>query len=142
MRTAGIVGAKITVSDLSRTLDFYQRIVGMVPVRSRVMPEPDFAPDVAGTQAGLNFATAIGDTFLVVVRRRGESVDPAHAALTTVVIRVRDLRAVVEGARSEGARILTGYIENNGSLFAFVSDPDGYTLELFETDEWPPDEAG
>jgi catechol 2,3-dioxygenase-like lactoylglutathione lyase family enzyme len=143
-RTAAIVGAKIHVGDLDRARDFYVDVLGLRDVESS-------STSIPGVQAAVNYSGAIADAFLCLVQSADGPPDPKHAAKTTVIVRVVDVRAAIARAEATGVEtdpeaiiglaVEGKVIENNGMLFAFLLDVDGYVLEIFEAPVWPPVEG-
>jgi lactoylglutathione lyase len=112
------------VADLTRSLDFYLTLgfaeVGRVPLP--------------------------GDVTLVCLKLQDDAVttlelvdDPAARpieignGLSHIVVRADDLTGTV--ARLSEAGITCGPIERPGPMTSWLSDPDGYRIELVE---WPP----
>lgn len=134
----GIAGSKITVTDLRNSFEFYRDVIGFREVESRVMPKPDWTPDIVGTQVALNFSGAISDPFLCLVKQAKPAPAEDEAQKTVIVIRVPDVRSTVARAEAAGSPPTTDLIENSGMLFSFLQDPDGHTLEIYEATDWPP----
>lgn len=138
-RPSEVVTAKIAVADLDRSYDFYTRVIGMRDVASEIMPPPVFGdPDVASTQAPLNFSGVFTDPFICLLKVRGVALPPEHAGAICVSLRVTDLDALLERAAAAGFPLTRDVIRMGALSVAFLTDPDGYTVEIAESSVWPP----
>lgn len=138
MTTSEIIGAKVTVTDLPRSIEFYESVLGLVEVRSRIVPRPDLDLDAPATQIIMNFSGAVADTHLCLVRIRDVTIESENARRTTVILRVDDVDPVLERARTAGVPLERELVEAYGMRFAFLRDPDGHTIEIYDATEWPP----
>jgi catechol 2,3-dioxygenase-like lactoylglutathione lyase family enzyme len=119
-RVTGIGGIFITCSDPAATREWYHKHLGIVseawgavfPWREHDHPEKT------------------GSTVLGVFRRDTEYFAPSTLPFM-VNFRVRNLAAMLEALRAEGVEIL-GHTEDEQGKFAWVMDPDGIKIELWE----------
>jgi lactoylglutathione lyase len=116
----------IRVSDIERTLSFYgalgYRVVGAVP----------------GTELGdLTMIALPGDPFvaLELVHAAGRQI--AVEGISHLVIQVESLSVVAESLAVQGIDIdgPTVHDPETGFATAWITDPDGYRIELVQ---WPP----
>ncbi len=138
-RTSEFLLAKITVSDMSKSLDFYTKLVGL----KRACPcAPDPAPGAKAPpfrEIPLNFSGSLADPFLTLVTQEGIKPSPNTAKLTWVGVKVPDARAVAARLKAAGYAVVREPSEPMpGTVFAMMSDPDGYTLELIQAPNAPP----
>jgi predicted enzyme related to lactoylglutathione lyase len=132
------------VADLDKSLAFYRDVIGLQP---NAPPRP-FDGNVAIMKLG---NTPNAQSRFVALRVPGSAIgvelieykdiernparprfqDPGAANL---IVRVRDLDAVVERVRKSGAKILTvagtPATIGNGGRVMFIQDPDGFVVEL------------
>jgi lactoylglutathione lyase len=128
--------AKITVSDLDKSIDFYTRVVGLKEVDlAGVAPPRD--PAAAFEEVGLNYSGTRKDAQLVLVRRKGTTPRPESAELTWVAFKVPDVAAVIQRIRAEGLEIRSDAAAYGGITFGIARDPDGYVVELIQAPSFP-----
>ncbi len=121
--------AKIAVSDMVRSYRFYTEVVGLKLASPLLKPPAPGDPEKDFVEYPLNFTGSLTDPFLVVIKRRGEAPSPESARLTTVGIKVPDVRAAMARAQAAGSRVLRE--PSPGAMsFGMVTDPDGYTVEF------------
>jgi len=127
-RTA-IASARLRVSDLSRSLDFYQDVIGLRPV---------------GGEAGLAAlsATGTGPALLVLVEERGAVAPaPRSTGLYHVAMRVPTRRALASSVAQVMLRWrLDGLADHGVSEAAYLADPDGNGIEIYTDrppETWP-----
>jgi len=117
----------LVVSDVKRSRDFYQSVLGAELFR-----------EYGGTSAVLRFL----GTWLLLVTGGGPTADkpdvrfvpPADAQSVSheMTIRVPDCRAAYDVLRSRGAEFLTPPVEYEWEVRCFFRDPDGHLLEISE----------
>jgi catechol 2,3-dioxygenase-like lactoylglutathione lyase family enzyme len=108
-------------SDFERSVDFYQNVLGLHPMRE------------FGRGEGRGVVFFLGGGYLEITGGAAES--PTSA--TELWLQVRDARAVEEKLRAAGVPILESTVEKPWGLTELrVVDPDGLVLILVEV---PPD---
>lgn len=126
--------SKITVSDLSRSLDFYTKVVGLKLVTSPDMPLPK--PPAAGEpekdfiEIALNYSGSMADPLFVVMKRRGKAVPREFAGLIDIGFKVPSTAAVMERAKHAGFQPTRPF--GGAGQPGFLLDPDGYSVEFIE----------
>ncbi len=133
--------AKITVSDLPRSYDFYTRVIGLKwattpgmppqPPPSPADPEKDF------TEIPLNFSGSLADPFFVLVKLRGIVPTPETARLVWIGFKVPNAREAVARAAAAGAPVPRGVPGEGPMAFGFIRDPDGYNIEFVQAPPYP-----
>ena len=134
----------VTVADLERSVAFWGRLIGASPRDRRTMAGPGVArlvgyPSVRIEAAWLDFPGGIALELLQYL----EPVDPpypegtAHPGNIHVCLGVGDVDQAREHALTCGARPVGGPIDVGagpltGARIAYVRDPDGVTIELFQ----------
>jgi predicted enzyme related to lactoylglutathione lyase len=126
-----MVGAKITVSDLRRSIDFYEKAVGLRPLT----PGADTAA-LASTadfvELPLNHAGSRGAPQLFLIRKKGVAPTPPGAGQTMLVFQLSDVGAVMSRVKAAGYKVRFDKTVVNGMTFAIAYDPDGYQVEFLE----------
>jgi hypothetical protein len=64
------------------------------------------------------------------MKRKGKVIPREAAAMVNLTIKVADVAAVMERARAAGLTPMRRFL-NNG-MPGFLTDPDGYTIELLQ----------
>src|SRR5215472_13554247 len=117
----------ITVADIDRSVEFYQRVFGGEVV-SR------------GDDKGAPPYLKIANTWLIVNVGGGPTPDKPTVTLrpppnpdeinSFMNIRVADIHACYELWKSRGATFLTEPIDKYGEIRCYIRDPDGYIIEV------------
>ena len=121
-----ILHTMLRVADLDRSIDFYQRILGMQLLRRSDYPEGRF------TLAFLVFGDEPGAAQIELTYNW----DTHHYDLGNgyghIAIEVDDVYAACERIRAAGGLITRepGPMKHGSTVLAFVKDPDGYSIEL------------
>lgn len=122
----------LRVGDLQRAIDFYTRVLGMQLLRTTRRPEQRY--DLAFVGYGSNPEHAeIELTYNYGVQRYEQGSAFGHLA-----IGVPDVAATCAAVREEAAALggaITrepGPVQGGSTVIAFITDPDGYKIELIE----------
>ena len=124
--------AKITVSDLVRSYEFYTQVIGL-----KLVTSPDIATAKAPTPSDpekdfveipLNYSGSMADPLFVLIKRRGLKPSPEWTNMVTLGFKVPDSRVSVQRAIEAGYKAPRG-VPAEG-LPGFVADPDGYSVEF------------
>jgi len=117
----------LTVADIARSVEFYERVFGGEVV-SR------------GDAGGAPPYIRIANTWLIVNVGGGPTPDKPTVTLrpppdpdqisSFMNIRVADIHACYELWRSRGATFLTEPIDKYGETRCYIRDPDGYIIEV------------
>ena len=101
----------LRVGDLQRSIDFYTQVIGMKLLRTSENAEYKY------TLAFLGFGS-----------------NPEHAAYGHIALGMGDIYAACEKIRASGGKITRepGPVKGGTTLIAFVTDPDGYKIELIQ----------
>jgi catechol 2,3-dioxygenase-like lactoylglutathione lyase family enzyme len=137
----------LTVTDIERSIEFYRDLLGMELIGRRPSVTADYVARQTGYQnVELNVASfRVGrnspQTLEVVqyMTDRGEPSDQAtnRPGNSHLCMLVDDLRESYHDLVTRGVRFKSEPVEitagpNAGGLAVYLSDPDGYTLELFQ----------
>ncbi len=142
----GIHHIGLTVADLDASIRFYRDLLGMTLVRRREA-DADYIARQTG-YPGVHLSVASFKTgpesqqSLEVVQYRnhgGDRADPAtnRPGNSHLCFQTADLTGMFEQLRAQGVPfrsepVLITSGPNQGGLVVYMSDPDGYTIELFQ----------
>ena len=122
----------LRVGDLQRSIDFYTQVMGMDLLRTTRRPDQQY--DLAFVGYGGNPAQAeIELTYNYGVHQYDTGTAFGHIA-----IGVADVAATCAGLREKAAALggavtrEPGPVKGGSTVIAFVTDPDGYKIELIE----------
>lgn len=122
----------LRVRDLQRSIDFYTQVLGMDLLRTTRRPEQQY--DLAFVGYGGNPGQAeIELTFNYGVDQYELGTAFGHIAVgvpdvAATCVAVRDRAAALGGAVTREA----GPVKGGSTMIAFITDPDGYKIELIE----------
>jgi len=124
----------ITVADIDRSADFYEKVFGG-HVLSR------------GDSKGASGHIQIANTWLIVNVGGGPTPDKPTVTLSVPAdpdkvssfmnIRVADIQACYELWKNRGAEFLTEPIAKYGETRCYIRDPDGYIIEVGQSTDLP-----
>jgi predicted enzyme related to lactoylglutathione lyase len=116
----------LTVADVKRSAEFYQRILGGTIVRSG---EPTII-QIANSWLIVNVGGGPTDDKPNVTLRPPQNPNEVSSFLN---IRVADIRASYEEWRRRGAEFLTEPKDHGREIRCYMRDPDGYIIEVGQT---------
>ncbi|NKE67533.1 lactoylglutathione lyase [Ramlibacter sp. RBP-2] len=120
----------LRVGDLQRSIDFYTRVLGMKLLRTTDRPEQKYSLAFVGYGSNPEQAE-IELTYNYGVDKYDLGTAYGHIALG-----VPDAYAACEKIRAAGGAITRepGPVKGGNTVIAFVTDPDGYKIELIQRD--------
>jgi len=123
-----ILHTMIRIGDLERSLRFYTEVLGMRLLRRRDYPEGKFTLAFVGYEDESNGAV-IELTYNWDVDRYELGTGFGHIA-----IEVPDAYAACDEIKRRGGTVTreAGPMKHGTTVIAFVTDPDGYKLELIQ----------
>jgi lactoylglutathione lyase len=118
----------LRVGDLQRSIDFYTRVLGMQLLRTSENPEYRYSLAFVG-YGGNPEQAEIELTYNWGV----DSYEPG-TAFGHVALGVADAHAACEKIRAAGGNVTreAGPVKGGSTVIAFVTDPDGYKIELIQ----------
>ena len=137
----------LTVADIERSIYFYRDILGMTMVGWRPRVNADYVAQQTGyPEVELNVAsfkvTPNSRQSLEVVEYLNHTGKPAEptsnqAGISHLCLLVDDFHACYQALTAQGVRFKSPPVTitagpNRGGLVAYLFDPDGYQLELFQ----------
>jgi lactoylglutathione lyase len=120
----------LPVSNLDRTIDFYTRLLGMDIQRIRNVPERSERVGYLGYGSEDD-----GPSLELIESDESRDKRPLPSWTGHVALFVSDLSKLSDWLKTEGVEFISGPGPNRpGSkdMYAFIKDPDGYTIELTE----------
>ncbi|HEY0884999.1 MAG TPA: lactoylglutathione lyase [Ramlibacter sp.] len=120
----------LRVGDLQRSIDFYTQVLGMKLLRTTDRPEQKYSLAFVGYGSNPEQAE-IELTYNYGVDKYELGTAYGHIALG-----VPDAYAACEKIRAAGGAITRepGPVKGGSTVIAFVTDPDGYKIELIQRD--------
>ena len=119
----------IRVGDLDRSLDFYQRLLGMKVLRRKEYPDGKF------TNVFVGYGDERSDAVIELTYNWGrEEPYEQGTGWGHLAIGVPDIHAACERLKGAGVTIARppGPMKHGTTVIAFIVDPDGYKIELIE----------
>jgi predicted enzyme related to lactoylglutathione lyase len=127
----GLIGTKIVVSDLQRSVDFYEKVVGLQPM-SAGADSAAVASTLPFIEIPLNQSASRRDPQLYLIRKKGVIPAPESAALTMLVFHVSDVAAVMARVKAGGYKVRFDTTVSKAATFGIAFDPDGYQVEFLQ----------
>jgi lactoylglutathione lyase len=119
----------LRVGDLERAIDFYTRVLGMQLLRRSENPAYKYSLAFVGYGGGNPGQAEIELTY-----NWGTEQYDIGTAYGHIALGMPDVRAACEKIRAAGGQVTRepGPIKGGSTVIAFVTDPDGYKIELIE----------
>ena len=123
-----ILHTMLRVGDLQRSIDFYTNVLGMKLLRTSDNPEYKYKLAFLGYGSNPDHAE-LELTYNYGVDSYDMGTAYGHIALST-----EDIYATCDGVRALGGNITRepGPVKGGSTVIAFITDPDGYKVELIE----------
>lgn len=121
----------LRVGDLQRSIDFYTRVMGMTLLRTSENPSQKYS------LAFLGYGKNPEHAELELTYNHGVSSYDMGTAYGHIAIGVPDAYAACEKIRANGGNITreAGPVKGGSTVIAFITDPDGYKVELIQRAE-------
>ena len=118
----------LRVGDLQRSIDFYTRLLGMKLLRTTERPEQRYSLAFVGYGSNPDHAE------LELTYNHGVDSYDLGTAYGHIALGMPDIYAACEQIRAAGGKITRepGPVKGGDTVIAFVTDPDGYKIELIE----------
>jgi lactoylglutathione lyase len=123
-----ILHTMLRVGDLQRSIDFYTNVLGMKLLRTSDNPEYKYKLAFLGYGSNPEHAE-LELTYNYGVDSYDMGTAYGHIALST-----EDIYATCDQVRALGGNITRepGPVKGGSTVIAFITDPDGYKVELIE----------
>ena len=118
----------LRVGDLQRSIDFYTRVMGMQLLRTTERPGQNYSLAFVGYGPNPEHAE------IELTYNHGVSHYDLGTAYGHIAIEVPDAYAACDRIRAGGGNVTreAGPVRGGTTVIAFVTDPDGYKIELIE----------
>ena len=120
----------LRVGDLNRSIDFYTRILGMNLLRTTERPEQKYSLAFVGFGKG----NADGQAEIELTYNHGVHQYELGTAYGHIALGVPDAYATCAAIKTAGGQVTreAGPVLGGDTIIAFVTDPDGYKIELIQ----------
>ncbi|MCB8746654.1 lactoylglutathione lyase [Rhodoferax sp. U2-2l] len=118
----------LRVGNLQRSIDFYTQVLGMTLLRTSDNPEYKYSLAFVGYGSNPDHAE------LELTYNYGVETYDMGTAYGHIALGVPDAKAACDKIRAAGGTITreAGPVKGGSTVIAFVTDPDGYKVELIE----------
>jgi len=118
----------LRVGNLQRSIDFYTQVLGMTLLRTSENPEYKY------TLAFVGYGSNPEHAELELTYNWGVEQYEMGSAYGHIALGVPDAQAACDKIRAAGGKITreAGPVNGGSTVIAFVTDPDGYKVELIE----------
>lgn len=120
----------LRVGDLQRSIDFYTKVLGMKLLRTTERPEQKYSLAFVG------YGTNPEHAEIELTYNHGVSSYELGTAYGHIALGVPDVYGACDRIRAAGGNITRepGPVKGGTTVIAFVTDPDGYKIELIQRD--------
>jgi lactoylglutathione lyase len=123
-----ILHTMLRVGDLQRSIDFYTKVLGMKLLRTSENPEYKYS------LAFLGYGSNPEHAELELTYNWGVDKYEMGSAYGHIAISAEDIYKTCDQVRAAGGNITRepGPVKGGSTVIAFITDPDGYKVELIE----------
>ena len=125
-----ILHTMLRVGDLNRSIDFYTKVLGMNLLRTTERPEQKYSLAFVGYGKG----NGDGQSEIELTYNYGVNSYDLGTAYGHIAIEVPDAYAACAAIKAAGGNVTreAGPVAGGDTIIAFVTDPDGYKIELIQ----------
>lgn len=125
-----ILHTMLRVGNMTRSIDFYTKVLGMNLLRTTERPEQQYSLAFVGFGKG----NADGQSEIELTYNYGVDSYELGNAYGHIAISVPDAHAACEKIAAAGGNVTrpAGPVMGGDTVIAFVTDPDGYKIELIQ----------
>lgn len=118
----------VRVGNLEKSLDFYCNVLGMKLLRKKDYPGGKF------TNAFVGYGDEADHTVLELTHNWETDSYDLGSGYGHIALGVEDIYKTCEAIRTRGGKVTRepGPMKHGTTVIAFVTDPDGYKIELIE----------
>ena len=122
----------LRVGNLERSIEFYTQVLGMTLIRRSENPEYKYSLAFVGYGSNPDHAE------LELTYNHGVEKYEMGTAYGHIALGVPDAYAACDKIRAAGGQVTreAGPVKGGSTVIAFVTDPDGYKIELIERKEY------
>ena len=123
-----ILHTMLRVGDLQRSIDFYTKVLGMKLLRTSDNPEYQY------TLAFVGYGSNPDHAELELTYNYGVASYEQGTAYGHLAISADDIYSACTAVKANGGNVTRepGPVKGGSTVIAFVTDPDGYKIELIE----------
>jgi lactoylglutathione lyase len=123
-----ILHTMLRVGDLQRATDFYTKVMGMNLIRTTDRPDQKYSLAFVG------YGSESEHAVLELTFNYGVTQYDLGAGYGHIAIEVPDAAAACQKIKANGGQVTreAGPVKGGSTVIAFVTDPDGYKIELIE----------
>ena len=120
----------LRVGDMNRSIDFYTKVLGMNLLRTTERPEQKYSLAFVGFGKG----NGDGQAEIELTHNHGVTSYDLGTAYGHIAIEVPDAYAACAAIKAAGGNVTreAGPVAGGDTIIAFVTDPDGYKIELIQ----------
>jgi lactoylglutathione lyase len=124
-----ILHTMLRVGDMQRSIDFYTKVMGMTLLRTTDRPEQKYSLAFVG------YGDESHGAVLELTYNYGVDKYDLGSAFGHIAIAVPDAYAACEKIKAAGGNVTRepGPVKGGTTVIAFVTDPDGYKIELIQS---------
>lgn len=125
-----ILHTMLRVGNLPRSIDFYTKVMGMNLLRTTERPDQHYSLAFVGFGKG----NADGQSEIELTYNHGVETYEMGNAYGHIAIGVTDAYAACDKIKAAGGSVTreAGPVKGGNTIIAFVTDPDGYKIELIQ----------
>lgn len=125
-----ILHTMLRVGNMTRAINFYTQVLGMTLLRSTERTEQKYSLAFVGFGKG----NADGQSEIELTYNHGVDQYDLGNAYGHIAISVPDAYAACEKIKAAGGNVTreAGPVAGGDTIIAFVTDPDGYKIELIQ----------
>lgn len=118
----------LRVGDLQRAIDFYTKVMGMNLIRTTDRPDQKYSLAFVG------YGSESDQAVLELTFNYGVTQYDLGAGYGHIAIEVQDAAEACQKIKTNGGQVTreAGPVKGGSTVIAFVTDPDGYKIELIE----------
>jgi lactoylglutathione lyase len=123
-----ILHTMLRVGELQRSIDFYTKVMGMNLIRTTDRPDQKYSLAFVG------YGSESEHAVLELTFNYGVTQYDLGAGYGHIAIEVPDAAAACQKIKHHGGHVTreAGPVKGGSTVIAFVTDPDGYKIELIE----------
>ncbi|HHJ1394992.1 lactoylglutathione lyase [Pseudomonas aeruginosa] len=123
-----ILHTMIRVGNIDRSIDFYTRVLGMTLLRKNDYPDGQF------TLAFVGYGNEADSAVIELTHNWGVDAYEIGTGYGHIAIEVDDAYQACDDIRNNGGQVTreAGPMKHGTTVIAFVTDPDGYQIELIQ----------
>jgi lactoylglutathione lyase len=125
-----ILHTMLRVGNLARSIDFYTKVMGMNLLRTTERPDQQYSLAFVGFGKG----NADGQSEIELTYNHGVESYQLGNAYGHIALSVPDADAACKKIKAAGGNVTreAGPVMGGATIIAFVTDPDGYKIELIQ----------